>query len=469
MGKIILEHDEVILLEDGDIAYSGSIEGLDYLEKIILTNKRIIVQWTKKKEVKRFDIQLPDIKVYNNELQVDYFDDDEIAGCLRVQTINGTELFSLNDIDDESLLNSFKKIFTSKLNSSEYKTIMLWVDKIKEAASRKKENNLSTIKREHVVIPIETKDSVDSIKEFNTCSECGEDFGKTARFCPSCGASVQKVKIVEVEKFIEVIRCRKCGTNMSADTKFCQNCGTSVIDETKFEKQVTHIVDTKKSREKIVHKCSICGEFLPSDALKCPSCGNEIRGREVVLSIREFFDKISNIDDDNKKIEAIKLYPIPNNKEDITEFMFLASSSFDAEYYVTNKQGDSIANAWYSKIEQCYKKTIMMFTESADIQIVEKIYKEVQIKTNTFRRNKLIMKVSGIALIIISVVMIGMSPTAEDGTAEVTLLSYVSFAILTIGIVTLVAGLKKKKTNNQIEEERIAKMNKKNRRYSRRG
>lgn len=424
MGKIVLAYDEVMILEDGDIAYSGSVEGVDYLEKISLTNKRIIAQWSKRIEKKKFEILLSDIKIYNNELQVDYFEDYEIGACLRVQTKNGIELFSLNAIEDESLLNSFKKMFAS--NSSKYRKINLWVDKIKEATSAKKASNTTTIKSEHVVSPVEFKKAVDSIKEVNTCSECGEKFAISARFCPSCGTSVEKTKVV-----------------------------------TKPIIPLTPVEEVKKSREKTVHKCSICGEFLPSDTLKCPSCGNEIRGRETAISVREFFDKISNIDDENKKIEAIKLYPIPNNKEDITEFMFLASSSFDAEYYVTNKQGDNIANAWYTKIELCYKKTVMMFTEKADIQIVEKIYQEVQIKTNTIRRNRLIMKVTGIVLIIISVIMIGLSPRAEDGTAEVTLLSYISLAILTIGIISLVLGLKKKKTNKQIEEDKVAKMNKK--------
>jgi len=464
MGKLVLAYDEVILLEDSEITYSGSVEGLDYLDKLTLTNKRIIAQWTKKKEENIFDIHFSDIKKYMDELQVDYFNDDENGECLRIQTINGIELFNLNGTDGESLANTFKRMVSSKSKSNVHRAIMIWVEKIKEAVPVKKTNNQDEVKKVAVVAPINEKKVVETTEEFNVCSACGEKFDKLARFCPSCGTSAKKTKIVEVEKVVEVIRCRKCGEKMSADTKFCQSCGTSVIEEIKPAVSVPPVVDEKKAREKKVHKCPICGEILPSDALKCPSCRNEIRGREAVTSLSEFFDKISNIEDENKKIEAIKMYPIPNNKEDITEFMFLACSNFDAKYYATNKQGDSIANAWYTKIEQCYKKALMMFTEPADLQKIEKLYKEIQLTTNTIKRNKFNMTITGIALIVVSVIIIALSPTAEDGSTVNTPLSSISTVILVIGIIVLVIGLKKKKTNKQIEEEKIAKMNKKNRR-----
>ena len=54
------------------------------------------------------------------------------------------------------------------------------------------------------------------------------------------------------------------------------------------------------------------------------------------------------------------------------------------------------------------------------------------------------------------------TPTDTESHAQASLLSYISMAILAAGIILLVLGLKKKKTNKQLEEERIAKMNKKN-------
>lgn len=465
MGKFVLANDEVILLEDSEIGYSGSVEGLDCLDKLTLTNKRIIAQWKKKKEEKILEIQFSDIKKYMDELQVDYFDDDEHDGCLRIQTINGIELFNLNDINGESLAesfaNTFKRMVSSKSKSKEYRAIMIWVEKIKEAALVKNTNYKEVVNKETVITPTDEKKVVETPEEFNVCSDCGKKFDKFASFCPSCGTSVKKTKIVEVEKVVEVVRCRKCGAKMSADTKFCPSCGTPVIEETKPTVSVPPVVDEKKEGEKKVYKCPVCGEILFSDALKCPSCGNEIRGRVAVTSVREFFDKIINIEDENKKIEAIKMYPIPNNKEDIIEFMLLACSNFDAKYYATNKQGDSLANAWYTKIEQCYKKAVMMFTESADLQKIEKLYKEINVTTNTIERNKLIMTTTGIALIIVSVIMFYFSPKAEDGSSIITLLSYIAITILAIGIIVLALGLKKKKTNKQIEEENLAKMNKK--------
>ncbi len=50
----------------------------------------------------------------------------------------------------------------------------------------------------------------------STCPYCGSEVGKGARYCPSCGKS------------LEATRCTKCGTAVSAGTKFCPQCGEKV-------------------------------------------------------------------------------------------------------------------------------------------------------------------------------------------------------------------------------------------------
>ena len=104
-----------------------------------------------------------------------------------------------------------------------------------------------------------------------------------------------------------------------------------------------------------------------------------------------------------------------------------------------------------------------MFTDPNDIAKIEKMYKETQTETKNIKKTKLIMTVSGIAAIILSIllIMIG-TPRDAEGNAQAGPLSYIAMAILAVGIIVLVLGLKKKKTNKQLEEERIAKMNNKN-------
>lgn len=460
MSKLMLNSDEVVLLEEQEIWYSGSIEKLDSIDKITLTNKRIICNWKEKKVERTYEILPNDIKRYNGILQVDYYDDEEYGPSLRIQTINGVELFGVGEYEDESLKESFKSLFSSK--KKENKKVSLWVSKIKEVFDGNANEPHITVQAKNEQKQDENREEINMI----TCPECGNKYPVGTKFCPSCGISTSKPKVVEVEKVVEVIRCRKCGAKMNTNTKFCPECGTPVIEEIKAEvPKQTVIIEKKDGRESKIQKCPICGEIISSDTITCPSCGHEIRGRQAVSSVQAFFDNISSITDEDKKIEAIKMYVIPNNREDIMEFMLLATTNFDAKLYATNKQGENIAGAWHTKIEQCYKKAKLMFTDEKDIQKIEKLYNESESKAAAIKKAKLIMTIVGIAMIVLSIILMSVSPrtTNEDGTTSVGALGYVAVGILAIGIVVLVIGLKKKKTNKQIEEARIAKMNKKNR------
>ena len=106
--------------------------------------------------------------------------------------------------------------------------------------------------------------------------------------------------------------CQNCGAELNDAAKFCDKCGSKVasFEEPKKEQPI---------REGVVHKCPFCGEILPSNVGRCPTCGHEIRGREVLNSIKELTSKLDATDDDIKKIEIIKTFPIPSNKEDIME------------------------------------------------------------------------------------------------------------------------------------------------------
>ena len=48
--------------------------------------------------------------------------------------------------------------------------------------------------------------------------------------------------------------------------------------------------------------------------------------------------------------------------------MLLASSNFDASYYATHLHEEDISDAWLSKVEQCYEKAKLTFTNQNDLQ-----------------------------------------------------------------------------------------------------
>lgn len=279
--------------------------------------------------------------------------------------------------------------------------------------------------------------------------------------------------------------CSNCGKKLDDDAMFCDECGTKIkrqkpsnvqtpnVQETSLikeegVKEVTRIepvdeirIEQKRAnlKEGRLHKCPNCGELINFDNVRCPTCGYEIRDREVNASVQSLFDKVLTTEDLYKKIELIKTFPVPNTREDILEFMILAKSNFDAKYYATNKNIDSISSAWLSKIDQCYAKAKILLRDKRDLDTVEDIYSQIHKETKNIQRNKLLMIIFGFAAIIASAICI-VTFNVEGNTP----LSVLFLALLAAGIVLLVFGFKKKKTNKQLEEERAAKAQKKDRR-----
>ena len=87
----------------------------------------------------------------------------------------------------------------------------------------------------------------------------------------------------------------------------------NVLDE-KYEKE---------KKEAFGRKCPNCGAQVPPLTLKC-ECGYEFTKKEAVSSVQILSKKLGNksISD---KIEIIKMFPVPNTKEDIIEFLSIAA------------------------------------------------------------------------------------------------------------------------------------------------
>lgn len=109
----------------------------------------------------------------------------------------------------------------------------------------------------------------------------------------------------------------------------------------------------KDKKEAIGNICPKCGKQIPPMSLKCPYCGCEIVSKDANSSVKDLLSKIDRInkewfdvtrsksgdplgdmfvgapiDEKEKQIrETISLYPVPNTKEDIIEFLSLAASN----------------------------------------------------------------------------------------------------------------------------------------------
>ncbi len=166
--------------------------------------------------------------------------------------------------------------------------------------------------------------------------------------------------------------CENCGQKMSNDAKFCANCGQSISLEssTKSERKTVY--------EGEIHKCPSCGEVLKAFETICPACKFELRGAKSSSAVKDLAEKLEQATSEKQQIIIIKNFPIPNTKEDIFEFMLLASSNFDVSYYATHLHEEDISDAWLTKIEQCYQKAKLAFGDQPDFEKIENVYIKIK-------------------------------------------------------------------------------------------
>ena len=199
--------------------------------------------------------------------------------------------------------------------------------------------------------------------------------------------------------------CSNCGARLNDGVKFCSECGVKVLqnEEVRIEDKKNH--QRKTVFEGEVHKCPNCGEILNSFISKCPTCGMEIRGNTATSSVIEFFNNLSRINGEKEKIEMIKTYPIPNERESILEFMVMACSNFDEEYYVNHLFENDISDAWLSKVEQCYKKGKYILKDSDDVKKIDNLYNEIKTKITSNIAKKSSKKVGAVIVMILGAIL----------------------------------------------------------------
>ena len=167
--------------------------------------------------------------------------------------------------------------------------------------------------------------------------------------------------------------CTNCGQQVADGAKFCANCGTPTIQNNANTERKT-VYDGE------IHKCPHCGEVLKAFETVCPTCKFELRGAKTASSVREFALKLENVSSEEKRIELIKNFYIPNTKEDIYEFFIYAMSNLSAS--------EREADAWQVKLEQTYHKAKLSFGNTEEFEYIHNLY----IKTSKEHSKKVFKK-----------------------------------------------------------------------------
>lgn len=218
--------------------------------------------------------------------------------------------------------------------------------------------------------------------------------------------------------------CMNCGKQLPDDAKFCTDCGTPVRE-----------VSTKKYTERAgtIYKCPNCGEVLESLTAICPACGYEIRNVKAVSSVQSFSDKLAEIEaeempeaDSNsilkkvfgrdlretpkrleeareafdkqklsRKINLITNFPVPNTKEDLTEFSLLVAAN------VQDMTSLALHDAWVSKLDQLYRKAKIIMPGDPAFERIRVLYSDVKRKAHARKMLPFYMLGGAVTLLIL--------------------------------------------------------------------
>lgn len=176
--------------------------------------------------------------------------------------------------------------------------------------------------------------------------------------------------------------CPFCGAKLDAGARYCKNCGEAVgLNQQEYQERSQtssfggNSSERKTTYEGHMHKCPNCGAVLPSFTVVCPHCGYEVRDASASNSIREFVSLLATAQNNGQKCSLIRSFPIPNAKEDILEFMILASTNFNLEQSTSHGRiRSNISDAWLTKLEQGYQKAKLLISDDEDFAHIQDIY-----------------------------------------------------------------------------------------------
>jgi len=172
-------------------------------------------------------------------------------------------------------------------------------------------------------------------------------------------------------------------------------------------------INQESTKEGVVKKCPSCGASVPSFSTKCSDCGHEFRQADAAKAVTELFEELRKIENEernrprnklgfwqggqalsdlnletaiaNRQATIISSFPLSNTKEDILEFLSMASSEIvnkpSALEKIRREPRVIKWQAWDSKCKQVIMKARFSFkSDSSTLNKIEEYAKRLKIK-----------------------------------------------------------------------------------------
>jgi hypothetical protein len=247
-----------------------------------------------------------------------------------------------------------------------------------------------------------------------------------------------------------------------------------VLEAKLFEKQKTGSGSAAPKSDKLgdVRKCPACGAIAETFATKCGDCGTEFRGVEASQNLIKFFEKLDEIESnrkdsiysntdtsnniglgtilkwmffwpfmlplkivnffinkskpgkwsttDSRKEELIMNFPVPVSREEILEFLSLATSKINSNTYFNafseeTKYKDTWNKIWLKKIEQIHSKaSIAMKNDKKSFEDVDKMANQARAIVKSNNTKVIHFAILFAVVLVVVIVMAVISSKSED-------------------------------------------------------
>lgn len=217
------------------------------------------------------------------------------------------------------------------------------------------------------------------------CHVCGKELIEGAAYCPYCGTAVSSVADRGLQFAFSESQPQRSAP-LSAGPRQLIGFGKGLASNEPRPSAALHQLNGVGAsapsgpfqpggnviRQSVysgaLHKCPSCGEVLESFASFCPACGHELRNIAVSSVVVAFGEQLKQTLPGANRAALIRGFPVPNAREDIIEFMILASAN------MANCDDDDELESWRAKLDQCYKKAALSFGGSESFRQVSELY-----------------------------------------------------------------------------------------------